>query len=63
MSQFALAPGTIISNRNRLWRVDAHTGNLLVATSIDGGETEQQKFYVPFEDAYHGPSHSSIGSP
>jgi len=67
MSQTALAPGTVISNRNRLWRVDAHTGDLLVATSIDGGETEQQKFYVPFEDIRPGrlepPSPGIVGHP
>jgi hypothetical protein len=50
MSNTTFAPGTVITNRSRLWRVDAHEGDILVATSIGGGETEQQKFYVPFED-------------
>jgi hypothetical protein len=44
------APGSVIRNRSRLWRVDAHEGDILVATPIDGGESEQFRFYVPFED-------------
>ncbi|MBN1978380.1 MAG: DEAD/DEAH box helicase [Anaerolineae bacterium] len=48
------SPGTVIRNRARLWRVDAQEGHVLVATSIDGGETEQTKFYIPFEDIQPG---------
>ena len=45
---FAL--GTVITNRSRLWRVDAQEENVLVATTIDAGQPEQQKFYIPFEN-------------
>jgi len=48
------APGSVIRNRSRLWRVDAQEGDVLVATSIDGGEAERVKFYVPFEDVRPG---------
>jgi superfamily II DNA or RNA helicase len=67
MAHTSLAPGTVITNRNRLWRVDAQVGNVLVATSIDGGETEQQQFYIPFENIRPGrlepPSSAIIGYP
>jgi superfamily II DNA or RNA helicase len=48
------APGTVIRNRSRLWRVDGQEGDVLIATSIDGGEAEQSKFHVPFEDIQPG---------
>jgi hypothetical protein len=54
MPDTTFAPGTVITNRNRLWHVDAHEGDVLVATSIDGGQAEQCKFYVPFEDIRPG---------
>jgi ERCC4-related helicase len=54
VSQTAFAPGSVISNRSRLWRVDAQEGDTLIATSIDGGEAEQINFYVPFEDIQPG---------
>ena len=47
-------PGSVIRNRSRLWRVDGQDGDVLVATSIDGGEAEQTRFYVPFEDIRPG---------
>jgi hypothetical protein len=40
MTQTTFAPGSVITNRNRLWRVDAQAGEVLVAMPIDGGETE-----------------------
>src|SRR5215217_44559 len=43
-------PGAVVRNRGRLWRVDGLDGDVLVATSIDGGQTEQHGFYLPFED-------------
>ena len=43
MPDTTFAPGTVITNRFRLWRVDAHEADVLVATSMDGGQTEQQK--------------------
>jgi hypothetical protein len=49
MTQTTFAPGTVIANRNRLWRVDAQAGEVLVATPIDGGETEPRRFYIPLE--------------
>ena len=67
MPDTTFAPGTVITNRNRLWRVDAHEGDVLVATSIDGGQAEQVKFYVPFEDIRPGrlepPSPDIVGHP
>jgi len=50
----SFAPGSVIKNRSRLWRVDAQDGDVLIATSIDGGEAERQKFYLPFEDVRPG---------
>lgn len=49
MGELVLEPGYVIRNRNRLWRVDSRHGDELLVTSIDGGETEQHRFYVPFE--------------
>lgn len=67
MSGMPFAPGTVITNRHRLWRVDAQIGNVLVATSIDGGETEQQRFYLPLEDIQPGrlelPDPGRVGFP
>ncbi|MBU0491456.1 MAG: DEAD/DEAH box helicase [Chloroflexi bacterium] len=47
-------PGTIVTARARLWRVDAQEDIVLTATSIDAGEPEQQRFYLPFEDVQRG---------
>ena len=67
MTQTAFAPGTVISNRNRLWRVDAQTGDVLIATPIDGGEVEPQQFYIPLESIRPGrlelPSLDLVGHP
>ena len=53
MTQFA--PGTVITARNRLWRVDGCPADkVIVATTIDGGEAQQVKFYVPFEEIASG---------
>jgi hypothetical protein len=46
----SLQPGSVVRNRGRLWRVDDVDGEVLVATSIDGGLAEQHDFYVPFKD-------------
>jgi hypothetical protein len=48
------AAGSVIRARTRLWRVDGQDGDVLAATSIDGGEAEQVRFYVPFEDVRPG---------
>lgn len=61
MTGTSFAPGTVITNRNRLWRVDAQMGDVLGATSIDGGETEQRQFYVPFEHIQ--PGHLDLPAP
>lgn len=60
-------PGSVIRARSRLWRVDAQEGDVLITTSIDGGEAERSKFYVPFEDIRPGrlepPSPDIVGHP
>lgn len=48
------APGTVITNRNRLWRVDAYEGDILVAIPVDSSQAEQQKLHVPFEGIRSG---------
>ncbi len=65
MARRTYTPSTVIRNRSRLWRVDAQEGNILIATPIDGGEAEQTKFYVPFEEIQPGqlepPSSDIVG--
>ncbi len=60
-------PGTVVRNRGRLWRVDELVGDVLVVTSIDGGQTEQHDFYLPFEDIAPAqldlPSQDKVGAP
>jgi hypothetical protein len=49
------APGSVIRTRNRLWRVDGlPEDDVIVASTIDGGEAQQLKLYVPFEDVQPG---------
>lgn len=48
------SPGTVISHRNRLWRVDGQDGDVLTATAIDTGEAIPKRFYVPFEKIEDG---------
>ncbi|MFC2030590.1 DEAD/DEAH box helicase [Chloroflexota bacterium] len=63
----AFAPGTVVKNRGRLWRVDAQEQDALIATAIDPGQPEQTKFYIPFEDLRPGrlepPSPDIVGHP
>ena len=67
MMTHTYAPGSVIRNRSRLWRVDGQEGDVLVATAIDGqegdvlvataidgGEAAQTRFYVPCEDIRPG---------
>ncbi len=58
--------GTIIRCRRRLWRVDDQRGPILIATSIDGSQAEQQRFYLPVESIARGhletPSARSVGA-
>jgi len=49
MNRPSFGPGAIIAARNRLWRVDAHEGQVLLATAIDAGESRQRRFYIPHE--------------
>jgi ERCC4-related helicase len=48
------APGTVVRARSRLWRVDGQEDQVLIATSIDGGEAERIKFYIPLEEIEPG---------
>jgi len=67
MGALTYSPGAVIKARSRLWRVDAQVGNVLVATSIDSGQAEQRRFYLPFETVRPGclewPSPDRVGSP
>lgn len=66
MAEVILSPGSIISNRGRLWRVDAQHDEVVIATPIDGSDAEQQRFYAPRERIELGslepPSREAIGS-
>jgi hypothetical protein len=61
------APGTVVKNRGRLWRVDGQDEDVLIATALDSGEPEQLRFYIPFEDTRPGrlepPSRDIVGRP
>lgn len=48
MAALSFQPVSVVKNRSRLRRVDAQIGDVLVATSIDGGEAEQQRFYLDY---------------
>ncbi|UCC63067.1 MAG: DEAD/DEAH box helicase family protein, partial [Anaerolineae bacterium] len=67
MSAIRFSPGAVVRSRARLWRVDAQAGDLLMVTSIDGGQPEQRRLYLPFEDVQPGqldpPSARVIGRP
>jgi ERCC4-related helicase len=48
-------PGSVIRARNRLWRVDGQPeDDVLVASTIDGGDARRIKFYAPLEDIEEG---------
>jgi hypothetical protein len=50
-----LAPGSVIRTRNRLWRRDGQPEHdVIVASTIEGGESQQVRLYVPFEDVQPG---------
>jgi len=40
--QPSFPPGTVVKNRGRLWRVDAHQAGVLIATAIDTGKPALQ---------------------
>ena len=62
---FSFAPGTVVANRQRLWRVDAVYNDVLFATALDG-QPEQVQFYIPFEALTPGalpePDTNRVGS-
>ena len=62
------SPGTVISARDRLWRVHQQDGEVLTATPIDSGGDGQQRFYLPMEEEINRgklewPSRETIGTP
>ncbi|MGC9346509.1 MAG: DEAD/DEAH box helicase, partial [Anaerolineae bacterium] len=67
MTETTFAPGSVISARNRLWRVDGQPeDDVLIASTIDGGEMQRLKLYIPFEDVRPGhldpPSRELVGT-
>lgn len=60
-------PGSIITARNRLWRVEEVGDNLLRASTVDGGSKRQQEFFLPLEKiaqaTFSNPDSSIIGDP
>lgn len=63
----AVAPGRVIRNRDRLWRVDAVEGDVVEATPIGGPSQETHRFYAPVEDIAEGrlepPRPDRVGNP
>ncbi|NHN41822.1 DEAD/DEAH box helicase [Halorubellus sp. JP-L1] len=61
-----LQPGTVIRNRNRLWRVDSIDGQEVTATSLEGPNSKH-RFYAPIESITEGnmapPSTDTMGNP
>jgi superfamily II DNA or RNA helicase len=59
--------GDIVTLRNRLWRVDAFSDDVLTASKIEGGDFGQRRFYFPFEDVRLAdlslPDPNKIGEP
>lgn len=49
-----IKPGSVIQNRNRLWRVDAMDGNVVTATPLDGNAADRHRFYTPVENITEG---------
>jgi len=66
MAQQSFSPGTVISARDRLWRVDQQEDKILTATPIDSGDAGQQRFYLPVEDVNRSnldwPSRELVGA-
>ncbi len=63
----SFSPGTVVSARGRLWRVDQRDEEVLTATPIDSGDAKQQRFYLPVENVSRSqldwPSRELIGTP
>lgn len=67
MIDISFTPGSVITARNRLWRVDGQPeADVIVASTIDGGDTQQMTLYVPFERIAPGklapPSQEHVGT-
>lgn len=62
-----IQPGTVIENRNRLWRVNSKDGDVVAATPLDGGVGDQHRFYAPIENISEGqlepPNPERTGNP
>jgi len=62
-----IQPGSVIENRNRLWRVDSKEGSVVTATPLDGNLADRHRFYAPIENIVEGslepPNPVQIGSP
>ena len=62
-----IQPGSVVQNRNRLWRVDAMDGNVVTATPLDGNTGDRHRFYTPVENITEGslepPDADKIGNP
>ena len=62
-----IQPGSVVQNRNRLWRVDAMDGNVVTATPLDGSTGDKHRFYTPVENITEGslepPDPEKLGNP
>lgn len=62
----SFTPGTVVSARNRLWRVDQQEGKVLTATPLDGSQNRTRRFYLPVEPVERGelerPNQSVVGT-
>lgn len=62
-----IQPGSVVQNRNRLWRVDAMDGNVVTATPLDGNTGDRHRFYTPVENITEGslepPDPEKLGNP
>jgi SNF2 family DNA or RNA helicase len=60
-------PGSVVQNRNRLWRVDAIDGDVITTTPLDGNTGDRHRFYTPVENITEGslepPDPEKIGNP
>lgn len=62
-----IQPGSVVQNRNRLWRVDSVEGEEVVATALAGGAADRHRFYYPIENIVEGrldpPNPELLGNP
>ena len=61
-----IQPGKILNIRSRQWRVDDYHDDIISATSIDGTQTANRRFYAPVEQISDGrlpsPSTEMLGN-